>query len=48
MILELLQSLSRERGKTIVMVTHDPKAAGYARQIVHLDKGVLAERTVLS
>ena len=47
-VLILLQQLNREFGKTIVMVTHDPKAAGYARQIVHLDKGVLAERTVLS
>lgn len=40
-ILHLLQSLNREHGKTIVMVTHDPKAAEYARRTVHLDKGVL-------
>jgi putative ABC transport system ATP-binding protein len=40
-ILELLQFLNREHGKTIVMVTHDPKAAGYARRLVRLDKGTL-------
>jgi len=40
-ILELLQMLNGEHGKTIVMVTHDPKAAEYARRQVHLDKGVL-------
>ncbi len=40
-ILGLLQQLNREFGKTIVMVTHDPKAAEYARRIVHLDKGTL-------
>ena len=41
-ILGLLTVLNRDQGKTIVMVTHDPKAAGYARRTVHLDKGVLA------
>jgi putative ABC transport system ATP-binding protein len=40
-ILTLLQRLNREYGKTIVMVTHDPKAAEYASRIVHLDKGTL-------
>lgn len=40
-ILELLQMLNREHGKTIVMVTHDPKAAGHARRLVRLDKGAL-------
>ncbi len=34
--------LNREHGKTIVMVTHDPKAAEYARAALHLDKGTLA------
>jgi putative ABC transport system ATP-binding protein len=34
--------LNREHGKTIVMVTHDPKAAEYARRALHLDKGTLA------
>jgi putative ABC transport system ATP-binding protein len=40
--LELLQRLNSEHGKTIVMVTHDPKAAGHARQTLHLEKGQLA------
>ena len=41
-VLTLLQQLNREFGKTIVMVTHDPKAAEYAKHTVHLDKGTLA------
>jgi putative ABC transport system ATP-binding protein len=41
-ILRLLQMLNQEHGKTIVMVTHDPKAAEYARRQLHLDKGTLA------
>ena len=41
-ILQLLQQLNREHGKTIIMVTHDPKAAEYATHTVHLDKGELA------
>ena len=40
-ILELLQALNREHGKTIVMVTHDPHAAARATRTLHLDKGVL-------
>ena len=40
-VLGLLQLLNREHGKTIVMVTHDPKAAEYASHTLHLDKGVL-------
>jgi len=40
-IMALLQMLNREHGKTIVMVTHDPKAAEYARRRVHLDKGTM-------
>ncbi|WP_226469397.1 ABC transporter ATP-binding protein [Luteimonas panaciterrae] len=43
-ILELLQLLNREHGKTIVMVTHDPKAAEYATHTLHLDKGTLVEQ----
>ena len=43
-ILGLLQELNREHGKTIVMVTHDPKAAEYASHTLHLDKGVLVEQ----
>ena len=42
-ILELLQTLNTEYGKTIVMVTHDPHAAERARHTVHLEKGVLVE-----
>jgi putative ABC transport system ATP-binding protein len=40
-ILELLRRLNEEFQKTIVMVTHDPKAAAGAHRMVHLDKGVL-------
>ncbi|HEU5194378.1 MAG TPA: ABC transporter ATP-binding protein [Methylomirabilota bacterium] len=40
-IMLLLQMLNREHGKTIVMVTHDPKAAEYAGRRLHLDKGTL-------
>jgi putative ABC transport system ATP-binding protein len=43
-ILSLLQMLNRDFGKTIVMVTHDPKAAEYAKYTLHLDKGTLAEQ----
>ena len=43
-ILNLLQTLNRQHGKTIVMVTHDPKAAEYATHTLHLDKGVLVEQ----
>lgn len=42
-ILTLLARLNRELGKTIVMVTHDPKAAEYANHTLHLDKGALVE-----
>ena len=41
-IMVLLQMLNRDHGKTIVMVTHDPKAAEYAQRQLHLDKGTLA------
>jgi putative ABC transport system ATP-binding protein len=40
-ILDLLQSLNRDHGKTIVMVTHDPHAAERARRTLHLEKGTL-------
>ncbi|GAB3025177.1 MULTISPECIES: ABC transporter ATP-binding protein [Oleiagrimonas] len=43
-VLGLLRTLNREHGKTIVMVTHDPKAAEYADHILHLDKGTLVEQ----
>jgi putative ABC transport system ATP-binding protein len=45
-VLGLLQTLNREHGKTIIMVTHDPKAAEHARHTLHLDKGALVEQTV--
>jgi len=41
-ILGLLDQLNRELGKTILIVTHDPKAAGKAHRLIHLEKGVLA------
>ena len=40
-ILRLLQTLNREHGKTIVMVTHDPHAAARANRTLHLEKGTL-------
>jgi putative ABC transport system ATP-binding protein len=43
-VLSLLQTLNRQHGKTIVMVTHDPKAAEYATHTLHLDKGTLVEQ----
>jgi putative ABC transport system ATP-binding protein len=43
-ILGLVQVLNREHGKTIVMVTHDPKAAEFARRTLHLEKGQLLEQ----
>jgi putative ABC transport system ATP-binding protein len=42
-ILGLLQVLNREQGKTIIMVTHDPRAAEFASRQLHVDKGQLAE-----
>jgi putative ABC transport system ATP-binding protein len=45
-VLALLRALNRDHGKTILMVTHDPKAAEYANQTLHLDKGTLVEQTV--
>ena len=42
-ILELLQMLNREQNKTIIMVTHDPKAAEYAGRTLHMDKGQLVQ-----
>ena len=42
-ILDLLQALNTDQGKTIVMVTHDPRAAERARRTLHLDKGILLE-----
>jgi putative ABC transport system ATP-binding protein len=43
-VLALLRTLNRDHGKTILMVTHDPKAAEYANHTLHLDKGTLVEQ----
>jgi len=45
-ILDLLQALNRDHGKTIVMVTHDPHAAVRAKRTLHLEKGALMEEAV--
>ena len=45
-ILDLLQTLNRDHGKTIVMVTHDPRAAERAKRTLHLDKGLLVGAAV--
>lgn len=42
-VMELLQRLNRELGKTIIMVTHDPHTTGYAERTLHLEKGRLVE-----
>lgn len=42
-VLNLLDRLNNELGKTIVMVTHDPKCAARAKRLVHLEKGVLLD-----
>lgn len=42
-ILELLDRLNRELGKTIIMVTHDPRAAEKAHRMIHLEKGLLTD-----
>ena len=42
-ILDLLARLVREHGKTVLMVTHDPRAAERAHAVLHLDKGALVE-----
>jgi putative ABC transport system ATP-binding protein len=42
-VLEILQALCRDAGKTVIMVTHDPKAAAFGTRSVHLEKGELAE-----
>ena len=44
-ILSLLEALNQEHGKTIIMVTHDPKAAERAAQVLRMDKGRLAQES---
>ena len=46
-VLDLLQTLNRDHGKTIVMVTHDPHAAARARRTLYLDKGNLVTEPVV-
>jgi len=38
-VLSILQAMSRDSRKTVIMVTHDPKAAGYGTRSLHLEKG---------
>jgi len=45
-VLDLLQALNRQQGKTIIMVTHDPHASARASRTVHLDKGQLGVEPV--
>ena len=45
-VLDLLQALNREHGKTIIMVTHDPHASARATRTLHLDKGQLGTEPV--
>ncbi|MCH7666635.1 MAG: ABC transporter ATP-binding protein [Acidobacteria bacterium] len=45
-VLELLQTLNTEQGKTIVIVTHDPHAAARASRTLYLDRGRLSEEPV--
>jgi putative ABC transport system ATP-binding protein len=40
-VLSILQTLSRQAGKTAIMVTHDPKAAAFGSRSIHLEKGEL-------
>ncbi len=47
-VMDLIQSLSREQGKTVLMVTHDPLAAEHADLVLHLEKGVLVEAARLA
>lgn len=47
-IMELLRALNEETGKTVIMVTHDPKTTAFAKRTLHLDKGRLVEAGVES
>jgi len=42
-VLGVLRSLSQESGKTVIMVTHDPKAAAFGTRTIHLEKGELSK-----
>jgi putative ABC transport system ATP-binding protein len=43
-VLEILRALSRDAGKTVIMVTHDPRAASYGTRSLHLEKGKLTDQ----
>ena len=45
-IMRLLQKLNRDYRKTVIMVTHDPRAASFAHRVLHLDKGELSKTPV--
>jgi putative ABC transport system ATP-binding protein len=47
-VMSLLKRLHDELGKTLIMVTHDPKTAGYADQTLHLEKGRLVEAAAVA
>ncbi len=47
-VLGLLQTLNKQHDKTIIMVTHDPKAAEYATHTIHLDKGELVDTPAMA
>jgi putative ABC transport system ATP-binding protein len=47
-VMNLLVRLNVELGKTLIMVTHDPKCAAYAAQTLHLEKGRLVEQEALA
>ena len=47
-IMGLLQRLNKELGKTIIMVTHDPRSTAWAKRTLHLEKGRLVEQDVLA
>ncbi|MFC1833314.1 ABC transporter ATP-binding protein [Thermodesulfobacteriota bacterium] len=46
-IMALLERINKELGRTIILVTHDPKTTDYAQRTLHLDKGRLVERNVV-
>ena len=45
-VMDLLAQLNSEQGRTIVMVTHDPRTTGWADTVLHLEKGQLIEHTI--
>ena len=47
-VMEVLSGLNRERGKTLILVTHDPEIASYAERIVHIRDGQIQHTEVRS